>query len=192
VELEGQFDQLKQRDDDAGVQRLSALQTKFQALASDGGPQSNEASSYANAIPGAIADVQGRIQKKAATVAPKIEAHPAAAAAVRAVIQRYARAFEQKDADTLTKIWPTVGAKYANYKSTFEAASSIRMRLNVQSVDVSTDGTTAIVEARVSQDYTPKDGSATKSSNRAVTFEVDNVEGTWLITDVEEIELPKP
>ena len=53
-QLESQFNQLKQRDDDASVQQLKALQPKFQALASDGGPQSGEASSYANAIPSEI------------------------------------------------------------------------------------------------------------------------------------------
>jgi hypothetical protein len=76
------------------------------------------------------------------------------------------------------------------YKSRFEAASSIRMHLNIQSVDVKADGTNAIVEARVSQDYIPKEGPAEKSSNTAVTFELDKVEGTWLITDIEELELP--
>jgi serine/threonine-protein kinase len=191
LELETQFKQLKQRDDDAGIQRLSALQTKFQALASDGGPQSDEASGYANGIPAAIADVQGRMQKKPPAAPAKVEAHSAAADAVRAVIQRYARAFEKKDADTLTKIWPTIGTKYATYKSTFEAASSIRMRMNIQSVDVKPDGTNAIVEARVSEDYTAKDASAAKNSNHAVTFELDNVEGDWLITDIEELELAK-
>jgi Protein kinase domain len=193
VELENQFKQLKQRDDDAGVQRLNALQTKFQALASDGGPQSEEASSYANNIPAAIADVQSRIKAKpvpAATPA-KVEAHSAADGAVRAVIQRYARAFEKKDADTLTKIWPTIGTKYSTYRTTFEAASSIHMHLNIQSVDIKADGTNAIVETRISQDYTPKEGPAAKSSTHAVTFELDNVEGDWLITDVEELELAK-
>jgi hypothetical protein len=131
------------------------------------------------------------MQKKPPAAPAKVEAHSAAADAVRAVIQRYARAFEKKDADTLTKIWPTIGTKYATYKSTFEAASSIRMRMNIQSVDVKPDGTNAIVEARVSEDYTAKDASAAKNSNHAVTFELDNVEGDWLITDIEELELAK-
>jgi serine/threonine protein kinase len=191
VELEGQFEQLKKRDDDAGIQRLNVLQTKFQALASDGGPQSEEASRLANNIPGAIADVQSRRQTKPAAAPAKVEAHSAADGAVQAVVQKYARAVEKKDLDALTKIWSTFGPKYAIYKSRFEAASSIRMRLNIQSVDVKADGTNAIVEARVSQDYTPKEGPVEKSSNTAVTFELDNVEGTWLITDIEELELPK-
>lgn len=67
AQLESQFNQFKQRDDDAAVQQLKALQPKFQALASDGGSQSGEALNYANNVPGAIADVQARAQKKSLT-----------------------------------------------------------------------------------------------------------------------------
>jgi len=193
VQLEDQFNQLKQRDDDAAVQKLKALLQKFQALSSDGGPQSNEALSYANGIPGAIVDVQNRMQAKSAakpSVAPESPAAIAAKAAVRAVIQHYVQAFEQRNADSLTKIWPTIGSNYTSYKSAFEAASSIRMQLNVRSLDVSTDGATAIVEARVTQDYTSKDAPETKSSKHAVTFELDKVDGAWIITDIQETELP--
>ena len=193
VQLEDQFNQLKQRDDDAAVQKLKALLQKFQALSNDGGPQSNEALSYANGIPGAIVDVQNRMQAKSAAkpaVAPESASVIASKAAVRAVIQRYVQAFEQRNADSLTKIWPTIGANYTSYKSAFEAASSIRMQLNIRTLDVSTDGATAIVEARVSQDYTSKDAPETKNSKHAVTFELDKVDGAWIITDIQQTELP--
>jgi serine/threonine protein kinase len=193
VQLEDQFNQLKQRDDDAAVQKLNALLQKFQALSSDGGPQSKEALSYASGVPAAIVDVQNRMQAKSAakpSVAPESASAMAAKAAVRAVIQRYVQAFEQRNADSLTKIWPTIGSNYTSYKSAFEAASSIHMQLNVRSLDVSTDGATAIVEARVSQDYTSKEPSETKSSKHSVTFELDKVDGAWIITDIQETELP--
>jgi len=64
AQAKSEFNQLEQRDDDAAVQELRALQLKFQALADDGGPQSNEALDYANRIPGAVAAVKARIQKK--------------------------------------------------------------------------------------------------------------------------------
>ena len=194
TQLQDQYNQLKGRDDDAAVQKLKALQQKFQAMAGDGGPQSSDALNYANGVPGAIMEVQTRMQRKNAgkpAPAPPTSASIAAKAAVRAVIQRYVQAFEKRDADTLTKIWPTVGPNYASYKSAFEAASSIRMQLNVRSLDVSTDGATAIVEARVSQDYTSKDTSETKSSKHSVTFELDKVEADWIITDIQETELPE-
>lgn len=193
VQLEDQFNQLKKRDDDAAVQKLKALPQKFQALSNDGGPQSNEALTYANNIPGAIVDVQNRMQAKNAAkpaVTPQSPSATADKAAVHAVLQRYIQAFEQRNADTLTKIWPTIGANYASYKSAFEAASSIRMQLNVRTVDVSVDGATATVEARVSQGYTSKaDPPETKTTKHAVTFELDKVDGDWIITDIQETEL---
>ena len=194
VQLENQFNQLKGRDDDAAVQKLKALQEKLQALSSDGGPQSNEALSYANGIPGAIVDVQARMRRKNAgkpSVPLETSSATGAKAGVRAVMQRYVQAFERKDADTLTKIWPTIGANYTSYKSAFEAASSIRMQLNIRSLNVSTDGATAIVEAGVSQGYTSKDASETKNSKHVVTFELDKVDGEWIITDIQETELPR-
>jgi ketosteroid isomerase-like protein len=194
VQLEDQFNQLKARDDDTAVQKLKNLQQKFQALSSDGGPQSSEALGYANGIAGAIVDVQTRMQQKNAGK-PVVPAETSAAmankAAVRAVLQRYVQAFERKDADTLTKIWPTIGEDYTSYKSAFDGASSIRMQMNIRSLNVSTDGATAIAETRVSQDYTSKDASATKSTKHAVTFELDKAEGEWLITDIQEMLLPE-
>jgi serine/threonine protein kinase len=193
AQLEDQFNQLKGRDDDASVKKLKALQQMFQALSSDSGPQSNEALSYANGIPGAIVDVQARMQKKNAgrpVVPAETSSASASKAAVRAVLQRYVQAFERKDADALTKIWPTIGSGYDSYKSAFDAASSIHMQLNIRSIVVSTDDATAIVEARISQDYTAKAASETKSSKHAMTFELDKVEGDWLITDTQETELP--
>jgi serine/threonine protein kinase len=194
VQLEDQFNQLKARDDDTAVQKLKNLQQKFQALSSDGGPQSSEALGYANGIAGAIVDVQTRMQQKNAGK-PVVPAETSAAmankAAVRAVLQRYVQAFERKDADTLTKIWPTIGEDYTSYKSAFDGASSIRMQMNIRSLNVSTDGATAIAETRVSQDYTSKDASATKSTKHAVTFELDKAEGEWLITDIQETLLPE-
>jgi serine/threonine protein kinase len=193
AQLEDQFNQLKGRDDDAGVKKLKALQQMFQALSSDGGPQSNEALSYASGIPRAIVDVQARMQKKNAgrpAVPEETPSAKASKAAVRAVLQRYVRAFERKDADALTKIWPTIGSSYESYKSAFDAASSIHMQLNIRSIVVSTDAATAIVEASTLQDYTAKGTSETKSSKHAMTLELDKVEGEWLITDAQETELP--
>jgi tetratricopeptide (TPR) repeat protein/ferritin len=63
-QLENQFDQLRQRDDESAIQQLMALQPGFQTLAADGGPRSSEALSYVDNIPGAIAEVRDRMDKK--------------------------------------------------------------------------------------------------------------------------------
>jgi hypothetical protein len=88
VQLVSQFNQLKQRDDEAAVQQLKVLQPKLQAL-SDGGPQSAEALNYANNIPGAIADVQARVQKKIAD------------AGFQQMVQRYQQASSANDKNGL-------------------------------------------------------------------------------------------
>jgi eukaryotic-like serine/threonine-protein kinase len=193
-DLEDQLNQLKQRDDDAAVQKLKVLQLKFQALSSDGGPQSNEAASYANGIPAAIVNVQNRVQAKNASSPPVPAESPAVATAknaVRLVILRYVQAFEQRNADNLTKIWPTIGSNYTGYKSAFDAASSIRMRFSIRTLDVSTDGASAIVEARVTEDYTPKDGRDPRTTKQALTFQLDKLEGSWIITDIQETQSPE-
>jgi len=254
AQLEGQFSQLKQRDDDAALQQLKALLPKFQALASDGGPQSSEALNYANNLPAVLTEVQARIQRKRAdsefqqvvqsyqqaagaadknglaaaranfqgivqrggphadeaekylaeinsklaalnqppvsTPKPPVKPEtPAvvvadAEAAIRVAIQRYAQALNQRDADALREIWPTLGSRYARYRSTFEVASSIRMRVDIDKIDLASDGATAVVVGQVTQDYTPK-GSKTRSSRDAAVFHLSRVNGSWIITDVQ-------
>jgi hypothetical protein len=256
AQLESQFNQFKQRDDDAAVQQLKGLQPKFQALASDGGSQSGEALNYANNIPGAIAEVQARAQKKIAdagfqqmvqryqlaassndkdgltlartdfesviqsggphaeeaqkyladvndklTALNKPPTSPAkppikaeipppvtanADADVRAAVQRYAAAFNQRDVDALRQVWPTMGPLYARLKLSFESASAIREQVNIESVDISTDGTKAVVKGQVSQLYTPKGAKTKGVVNSAATFHLaKSNSGTWVITDVQ-------
>ena len=66
TKLEAEFNELKQGDDDRAVQKLNALWPKFQELAAAGGPQSGEALDYVNTIPGAMKDVQARMEQKSA------------------------------------------------------------------------------------------------------------------------------
>jgi hypothetical protein len=254
VQLESQFNQIKQRDDDAAVQQLKALQPKFQVLASDGGPQSAEASDYVNNIPAAIAEVQARVQKKiddagfqqtvqryqqaasandknglvtartdfqsviqsggphadeakkylsdvnsklallnqpaVAPIAPPVKPETPAPvtvdndAEVRAVIQRYVQAFDQRNADALRQIWPSMGSKYERYKQIFDLASSIQEHVDIESVNLSADGTKAVVKGQVYQDYAPK-GDKIKRARNEVVFHLAKSNGAWLITDVQ-------
>jgi serine/threonine protein kinase/ketosteroid isomerase-like protein len=251
---ESQFNQLKQGEDDAAVQKLKALEPKFQSLASEGGPHSGEAQSYVNGIASAIVDVQTRAQNKIADkefqlavqkyqqaqsasdknalagirsdfqsiaqrggphaeearkytsdisakldvlnappvvpVTPPVKSPeivtPAPSdndVAVRALVQRYAQAFERRDANALRQIWPSMGERYARYKSSFELASSIRMNVAIDSVQISTDGTTAVITGQVSQEYTPKGAKVNSRKDRAV-FHLAKSNGVWIITDI--------
>ena len=255
AQLEGQVNQLKERDDDDAVQQLKALQPKLQALASDNGPQAGEASNYANSIPDAVSEIQARSQKnkadalfqqlvqryrlatssndknaiqaarnefqsvvqnggphaseaqsyladangklallnqpvsQPATPPVKPGAPPPVVAVdndtpIRAIIQRYVQSYDQKDAGALRQIWPSMGSKYAKFRASFESASSIRMQVDVTSIDVGADGTTAVVKAQASQDYTPKGGKVMHASNAAI-FHLSKTGGSWVITDVQ-------
>jgi hypothetical protein len=106
-----------------------------------------------------------------------------ATAGIRAAIQRYSQAFEQKDANSLRKIWPNMGDKYSGFKSSFENASSIRMRVNIESVDLDPDGATAVAKALVSLDYTPK-GAKSNSRTDTAIFRLARSNGAWIIMDV--------
>jgi eukaryotic-like serine/threonine-protein kinase len=253
---ESQFNQLKQGDDDAAVQRLKALEPKFQSLAGEGGARAGEAQSYVNSISSAITEVQTRAQNKitdkefqltvqkyqqaltandknalagirsdfqsitqrggphteearkyandigakldalnvppplapvTAPVKPSESVTPAPPdndAAVRAVVQRYAQAFERRDANALRQIWPNMGERYARYKSSFELASSIRMNVAIDSVQISTDGATAIITGQVFQEYTPKGAKMNSRNDRAV-FHLAKSNGVWVITDIQ-------
>jgi hypothetical protein len=251
---ESQFNQLSQAEDEAAVQKLKALQPKFESVASNGGSSASEAQTYANNTPKAMSDVQARVQnrnaekefqqvvqnyqqamgagdknaivaarsdlqsiaqrggphseearKYANDASTKLDALNAAVAvatppvkppeavtppapdndaAVRTVIQRYAQAFERRDANALRQIWPSMGDRYGRYKATFEMASSIRMNVAVESVQISSDGASAVVSGQVSQDYTPKGAKVNSRSDRAV-FHLAKSNGIWVITAVQ-------
>jgi serine/threonine protein kinase len=88
-QFENQFDQLRQREDESAVQQLKEMQPKLQALASDGGPQSAEAQTYANRIPAAMADIHSRLDKKNAE------------AVFQQIVKRYQQATTNHDNDAL-------------------------------------------------------------------------------------------
>ena len=258
AQLESQFNQLRQRDDDAAVQQLRTLQTKFKALSNDGGPKSAEAQSYFDNTVAAISEVQERAQNKRLEVAfqsavqkyqqalntndknaltsasgalqpfaqggprageaqkylseinaklmamSKPAAPPAAEAptvtttkreppavnpvesdaGVRAVVLRYQHAFEQRDADALRQIWPTMGGQYKKYKDAFGFARSIKLQMEILEVKIGADGASATVRAVVSQDYTPKEGK-TKSSKDQTIFHMVKSNGNWLIAQIQ-------
>jgi len=66
TQLEGQFNQLRQSDDDAAAQQLSNLQRGFQTIADSAGPKSEEAKAFVNNLPAAIREVHDRAAGKRA------------------------------------------------------------------------------------------------------------------------------
>ncbi len=165
---------------------LAAARTDFQSIIQGGGPHADEAQRF-------LADVNDKLAALNQPISPgKPPVRPEtprvvtedADAGIRTVIQRYSQAFEQKDADALRKIWPNMGNKYSGYRVSFESALSIRMRVDIGNVNLSSDRATAVVTGQVSQDYTPK-GSKTRSSRDVVTFHLARANGAWIIIDVQ-------
>jgi serine/threonine-protein kinase len=252
TQLAGQFNQLKQADDDASAQQLAGLQREFQRMAEDSGPRADDARNIANSIPSVVRDIHDRSANKRAEAAYQqlltryqqaLAAHdkggleaartafqpivqsggahaadaqkrldeinnelaalnqpppqppapppvkpeaPASAArdAILALVREYEQAYNQRSADALQQIWPSIGSRYAGLKSSFEKASSIRMRVQTESVTVLPDGATAIVTGQFAEEYTPRGQKAMNVKGKAV-FKFAKSNGTWIISDVQ-------
>ncbi|MGC1617950.1 MAG: hypothetical protein WA765_05625 [Candidatus Acidiferrum sp.] len=250
TQLEGQFNQLKQSDDDTAAQQLSNLQRGFQALVDSAGPRSEEAKSFVNNLPAAIREVHERAANKRAETAygqivaryqqalstndksgleaartglqsiakaggphasdaqrfvdeigvklaalnqppppvtpvqPPPVSGPVESDAVLALVKQYSQAFEQRNADALRQIWPTMGKRYARLKNSFESASSIRMEIQTESLKMSADSLSATVTAQVTQEYTPQ-GQKPRSAKGRTIFQFAKTNGSWVITNVQ-------
>jgi ketosteroid isomerase-like protein len=166
---------------------LSAARSDLQSVVQGGGPHGDEAQQYLDDVNAKLAALS---QPPPAAVKPpsKLAAAPGAVpdndAAIRAVIHLYEQAFDRRDADALRKVWPGMGSRYARYQATFGAASSIAMRIDIERVEVSTDGETAVAGGESSQDFTPKSGKSMRAKN-ATTFHFSKVNGSWVISDVQ-------
>jgi hypothetical protein len=168
---------------------LAAARTEFQSVIQSAGPHTEEAQKYLSDVnsklaalnqPVVVPEPKPPIKPDKPTVAPVDNE-----AAVRAVIQRYVQAFDQRNADALRQVWPSIGPLYARYKRAFDGASSIQEQMDIESVDFNADGTQAVVKGQMSQDYTPK-GDKTKRVKNASIFHLAKLNsGTWVITDVQ-------
>jgi len=162
-----------------------------------GGPHAAEAQKYLNDINVKLAAMNKPVTppppaqplpvESTPVVNSKTETPPnrdADIASVRAVIQRYQLAFEQRDADALRQIWPSMGDRYKKYKQNFGAASSIQIQLTIADVKMGTDGTSATVLATQTQEYSPKGGGKTMTSKDQAIFNLVKTNGTWVITQI--------
>jgi hypothetical protein len=167
---------------------LMAVRTDFQSVIQSGGAHAEEARRYRSE-----ADNKLTVLNQPPVVSPKppakVEAPPAVIenndAEVRIAIQRYAQAFNQRNADALRTVWPDIGSKYAQYKKTFDSASSIQEQVEINSIDISPDGSTATVKGQVSQFYTPKGEKTKLPLHTTAVFHLAKKNGAWFIADVQ-------
>lgn len=163
---------------------LESARSSFQSIVQDGGLHASDAQKFAEEITTKLATLNQPPAPVASPVKPESPSTVADSDAVLALIKRYERAFEQKDADALQQIWPTMGKRYTGYKNAFEGASSIRMRVQTEGVKVIGDGTAATVSGQFTEVYTPQ-GQKPRSVNGRTVFHVAKSNGTWVITDVQ-------
>lgn len=162
---------------------LEAARTAFQAIAKAGGAHASEAQRFVDDIGTKLAALNPAPPPVMA-VQPTPISGPTDNDAVLALVKRYEQAFEQRNADALQQIWPTMGNLYTRYKASFGKASSIRMQVQTEGVRISADGSTATVTAEVTQEYTPQ-GEKPKSVRGRTTFQFAKSNGSWVITNVQ-------
>jgi len=175
---------------------LTAATGALQPFA-QGGPHAAEAQKYLNEMNNKLTAMNKPVTFPPPAQPPPVASTPvvntktetppnrdADIASVRAVIQRYQQAFEQRDADALRQIWPSMGDRYKKYKQNFGAASSIQIQLTIADVKMGTDGASATVLATQTQEYSPKGGGKTMTSKDQAIFNLVKANGTWVITQI--------
>ena len=86
--------------------------------------------------------------------------------------------------DALRQIWPNMGKRYAGLKTSFESASSIKMQLQTENVNIAPDGNTATVIAEFVQEFTPQ-GKKPQNIKIRDVFQLAKSNGSWIILDVQ-------
>jgi hypothetical protein len=105
--------------------------------------------------------------------------------AIRAAVQNYFNAFQQKNADGLKQVWPTMPHKtYEKYKNAFGLLSSMTITVLNEEVKRSSDGSTARVSVQSEQYEVPKDDKKPETRSTSWTFQLSKKGGVWRITDV--------
>ncbi len=157
---------------------LTAARINLQSIVSSGGSHAQEAQTYLD-----------EVSKKLAVSSQPVAAPGASSMgdrdrAVRAAMQLYVDAFEQRNVDALRQVWPNIGSQYEGFKLWFENAKSIRMQLQIEGTQFDSDGTSATVKAFLTREYTPID-SKTIRLRETENFQLSKLNGSWVITDVD-------
>jgi eukaryotic-like serine/threonine-protein kinase len=102
---------------------------------------------------------------------------------IRTLIQQYSDAYTNRDADALRKIWPTMGSKYDKVKANFASATAIREQVNIESIEISPDGSKAMVKGHSNLVFTL--GKQSRENKGTRTFLLSRSNGVWTINDVQ-------
>jgi serine/threonine protein kinase len=163
---------------DPGV--LEASRSNFQAIVKGGGHRAADAQKIAEEIDARVLALSAAAATPAAPPVVRDETP-----AVLAAVQRYAAAFDRRDADALRQVWPSMTAQiYGKLKASFAVASDIQLQLANEKVDLAADGASAVVNADITRNYTPK-GEKTLVTRDHTIFHLIKSNGNWLIRDLQ-------
>jgi hypothetical protein len=161
----------------------SALETaraNFQSIVKGGGHRAADAQKIADEINAKFAALSAAASATASAAIVRDEIQ-----AVLAAVQRYADAFDHRDADALRQVWPLMTTQmYGKFKDSFAVASGIHLQLANQKVDLGTDRATAVVNADITQQYTPKGEKMQTRTDHAV-FRLAKISGNWVIQNLQ-------
>jgi hypothetical protein len=180
-QIVSRYQQASSANDKSG---LEAARTAFQPIGQAGGPHASEARRFVDEISAKLSALSAPPTPAVAASKPDASSGAADNDAVLALVKRYSQAFEQRNPDALRQIWPNMGKRYAGYKNSFDSASSIRMQVQIESVQIAADGNTATVMAQVTQEYTPQ-GQKSRSAKGRTIFQFAKTNGSWVILDVQ-------
>jgi ketosteroid isomerase-like protein len=165
---------------------LESARADLENIAKAGGSHATEAANDANQLTQQLAELTRPVPppvKPNQVLPPAVDLREVRSE-VRSVIQRYIDAFEHRDADALQQVWPKMGDRYSKFKTSFATASSIRMKLDSEQIDIAAGGDTAVATTVIAQDYTAK-GQSTRSIRDRTVFKLSKSNGTWRIDDVQ-------
>jgi serine/threonine protein kinase len=182
------FQQIVQRYQSANDKNaLESARNSFQSVAQGGGSHAADARRYVGEINSKLAAIKQETTPPPPQPAAKVDIAPAKIderPAISSLVQQYADAFEQRNADSLRKIWPSIGNRYDKYKQVFGMAIAYRMDIRIDSIDVAADSQKATVNASLLQEYTVRGQKPMSHSDKAV-FHLLKSNGTWVIGDVQ-------
>lgn len=102
-------------------------------------------------------------------------------AAVRVTLGRYESAYNRLDVAAVQSVWPTIDHRALS--RAFDNLTSQHVSLQACTIDVI--GATARANCSGTASWTPKIGSGERSSARQWTFNLNQAEGGWRITQVQ-------
>jgi predicted Ser/Thr protein kinase len=159
---------------------LEASRSELQSIVRGGGVHAGDAQQLLGEINSRISALSAPPVAASAPTVVAADETPA----IRAAVQRYADAFQRRDADALRKIWPSMsGGEYDRYRQSFSMAGVIRMSLSNQKIEEAADHATATVSVDVNQDYTPKGGKTPMKSADHTVFYLVKQGDAWVIKD---------